>query len=158
MRSSETAGATGDEERPCFCGYKFPFLHLQQQRAHRESVAVPASVGAADCHLGINEYEIQTALRYTEFLGDINEGQASVFIAQFERDVLDGRITIHEIDLPAVFARAKSLAASYTTAMGARSFDLLHIASALELGAEKFLTFDRIQQKVAMAEGLKSPW
>lgn len=106
----------------------------------------------------INEYEIQTAHRYTEFLGDIGEGQASVFIAQFERDVLDGRITIHEIDLPAVFARAKSLAASYTAAMGARSFDLLHIASALELGAEKFLTFDRIQQKVAMAEGLKSPW
>jgi hypothetical protein len=25
-------------------------------------------------------------------------------------------------------------------------------------GAERFLTFDRVQQKLAVAEGLKSPW
>ena len=35
--------------------------------------------------------------------------------------------------------------------------DVLHIATALHLGAREFLTFDRNQKKLAEAEGLKVP-
>jgi hypothetical protein len=38
---------------------------------------------------------------------------------------------------------------------GHRSFDVLHVATALHLGARDFLTFDANQRKLAAAEKLK---
>ena len=38
--------------------------------------------------------------------------------------------------------------------LGCRGFDLLHVACALELECEAFLTADRIQGALARAEGL----
>jgi predicted nucleic acid-binding protein len=38
--------------------------------------------------------------------------------------------------------------------LGTRTLDTLHVASALELGASEFWTFDQRQQKLAKAVGL----
>ena len=38
-----------------------------------------------------------------------------------------------------------------------RSFDILHVAAAIHLGAKEFLTFDANQRKLAEAEGFKVP-
>jgi predicted nucleic acid-binding protein len=38
---------------------------------------------------------------------------------------------------------------------GHRSLDVLHVATALHLGAREFLTFDANQRKLATAEKLK---
>jgi predicted nucleic acid-binding protein len=38
---------------------------------------------------------------------------------------------------------------------GHRSLDVLHVATALHLGAREFLTFDTNQRKLAAAEKLK---
>ena len=38
---------------------------------------------------------------------------------------------------------------------GHRSLDVLHVATALHLGAREFLTFDANQRKLAAAEKLK---
>jgi len=51
--------------------------------------------------------------------------------------------------------RARALSAKHTESTGARSLDLLHIAFALELGCELFLTTDQCQARLARAEGLK---
>jgi hypothetical protein len=40
---------------------------------------------------------------------------------------------------------------------GHRGFDILHVASALVVEAECFLTFDDNQRKLAQAEGLNVP-
>jgi predicted nucleic acid-binding protein len=39
--------------------------------------------------------------------------------------------------------------------LGTRTLDVLHVASALELGRRQFLTFDLRQQELAVATGLK---
>ncbi|HEY3760441.1 MAG TPA: type II toxin-antitoxin system VapC family toxin [Verrucomicrobiae bacterium] len=49
---------------------------------------------------------------------------------------------------------ASSLSAKHTERLGCRGFDLLHVALALELECEAFLTADRIQGALAQAEGL----
>jgi len=36
--------------------------------------------------------------------------------------------------------------------------DILHVATAIELGAKEFLTFDTDQKKLAEAEGLLVPF
>ncbi len=41
-----------------------------------------------------------------------------------------------------------------TERLGCRAFDVLHVALALELECETFLTSDRIQRALARAEGL----
>lgn len=58
-------------------------------------------------------------------------------------------------DLAAVIERAQRLSEKYTERLGCRGFDLLHVALALELECEIFLTCDRTQGDLAHAEGLE---
>lgn len=50
---------------------------------------------------------------------------------------------------------AASLAKKHASTLGLRTLDTLHIAAALELGADQFWTFDERQNKAARAEGFK---
>jgi hypothetical protein len=54
-----------------------------------------------------------------------------------------------------VFARAGNLSSAHTERLGARAIDLLHVAAALALECELFLTTDQRQAQLAKAEGLK---
>jgi len=49
---------------------------------------------------------------------------------------------------------ARSLSGKHTERLDCRGFDLLHVALAIELECEVFLTADRIQGALARAEGL----
>lgn len=57
-------------------------------------------------------------------------------------------------DMEPAIELARSLSAKHTERLGCRGFDLLHVAFALELQCEAFLTADRIQGALAQAEGL----
>jgi len=59
------------------------------------------------------------------------------------------------LDLDSVINRAIKLATTHTERLGARGIDLLHVASALTLESEVFLTTDDRQAQLAKAEGLK---
>jgi hypothetical protein len=59
------------------------------------------------------------------------------------------------VDMDAAIARAASLSTAHTERLGARAIDLLHVASALTLESELFLTTDNRQAHLARAEGLK---
>jgi predicted nucleic acid-binding protein len=62
-----------------------------------------------------------------------------------------------EVGLPEMaFERCIELAKQYGTRIGMATLDTLHVASALELGAERFWTFDERQAKLARAAGLKT--
>jgi predicted nucleic acid-binding protein len=59
------------------------------------------------------------------------------------------------IDLPgAAWETAVDLARRHGATLGGRTLDSLHIACALELGAERFWTFDERQARLAKAVGL----
>jgi predicted nucleic acid-binding protein len=59
------------------------------------------------------------------------------------------------LDLDTVISRATALATAHTERLGARAIDLLHVASALTLDSEVFLTTDDRQAQLAKAEALK---
>ena len=62
-----------------------------------------------------------------------------------------------EVDLPEMASTVACNSLSNTqAAIALRTLDTLHVASALELGAERFWTFDDRQAKLARAVGLKS--
>lgn len=80
---------------------------------------------------------------------------------QMQRDIqVDlnaGILSILPVDWADVHQRAESLSGTHTLARGHRLADILHVATALHLGAGEFLTFDENQRKLAEAEGLMVP-
>ena len=58
-------------------------------------------------------------------------------------------------DADAAIELARSLSVKHTERLGCRGFDLLHVALALELECDTFLTSDHIQAALARAEGLQ---
>jgi predicted nucleic acid-binding protein len=72
------------------------------------------------------------------------------------RNVAKNRDTWIQIGFPeTAFKTAIKLARTHVSRLGTRTLDSLHVASALELGAQQFWTFDERQAKLAKAVGLK---
>ncbi len=53
-----------------------------------------------------------------------------------------------------IYRRALRLSRKHAETLHVRSLDLLHVATALEIGATEFLSFDDRQRRTASAEGL----
>lgn len=75
-------------------------------------------------------------------------------LARIERWVKRGWLTEVTADCEEALLNARVLSEKHAERLGCRSFDLLHVAFALELECETFLTSDRIQGALARAEGL----
>jgi predicted nucleic acid-binding protein len=76
-------------------------------------------------------------------------------LADLELDLETGVIVLLPVDWTEVYRVAERLSATFTKAAGHRALDILHVATALVLGAVEFLTFDVLQRKLAAAQGLK---
>jgi predicted nucleic acid-binding protein len=81
--------------------------------------------------------------------------EAQAALNQFEADLANGVTVLAPGNFQDVFRRAEELSKRHTMAGGHRSFDVLHVARALHLGARDFLTFDANQRKLAAAEKMK---
>jgi predicted nucleic acid-binding protein len=76
-------------------------------------------------------------------------------LASFEEDFVEGRHVQTDLLWRATLKRAVELSRKHTSTLGCRSLDVLHVATALELGLRYFVTFDRRQQLLAQATGLR---
>ncbi len=73
-----------------------------------------------------------------------------------QANIVAGLLMIPPIeDWARVYSIAEELSAQHTVQGGHRSFDLLHVATALHVKAGRFLTFDARQAALAKAAGLK---
>jgi predicted nucleic acid-binding protein len=82
---------------------------------------------------------------------------AQAATAALQSDVKVGFYRHAVVDWADVHQIRERLALQHSIKGGYRSFDILHLATALHLGAAEFLTFDRNQKKLAKAEGLVVP-
>jgi predicted nucleic acid-binding protein len=76
-------------------------------------------------------------------------------LASFAEDLQDGRYAVVDVLWRAMLRRAEQLSRDQTPTLGCRTLDVLHVASALELGMRAFVTFDRRQAQLASAVGLR---
>ena len=106
-------------------------------------------------------YEFRQALRFLAWrrAGNPREGvaqaDADAALNQFEADLASGVAVLAPCHLLEVIRRADDLSKRHTITDGHRSFDILHVATALQLEADELLSFDERQRKLAQAEGLK---
>lgn len=82
---------------------------------------------------------------------------AQAALAALQSDVKAGALHLAAVDWADVHQRAEHLSLQHTRKGGHRTLDILHVATALHLGATEFLTFDANQKELAAAEGLVVP-
>jgi predicted nucleic acid-binding protein len=86
-----------------------------------------------------------------------NKPEGEAMLRDLRADLAAGVIGVVPVDWTEVHNLAEILSAKHTESDGHRLADLLHVATALQLGAEQFLTFDANQRKIARAEGMRTP-
>lgn len=84
-----------------------------------------------------------------------NEGLQ--MLRDIQIDLNAGILSVLPVDWADVHQRAESLSGAHTLDGGHRLADILHVATALHLGAGAFLTLDMNQKKLAEVEGLVVP-
>ncbi len=100
------------------------------------------------------ETEIANAFQLRIFRKHSSEGKIHSSAEVFGRDVRAGVFDLRSFTTE-MFRQAAEIAKQRTAELGTRTLDLLHVASALVLEADVFCTFDRSQEKLAAAEGLR---
>jgi len=103
----------------------------------------------------LHALEIRNALRLKRHRKELTESQLRGALRGLQDDIDSGFLGAQDQDLHEVFAQAESLSAQHTQSTGARSLDILHVAAALVLMTDEFVSFDRRQRSLAVEAGLK---
>lgn len=99
--------------------------------------------------------ELTNGIGLAAYRGIINEKIHDAAISALDDDFAQGRYKQTDVLWRATLKRAANLSREHTHAVGCRSLDIVHVASAIELGLKYFATFDVRQQQLARAAGLK---
>lgn len=108
-------------------------------------------------------WEFRQSVRFQAFRHSKNRSvgyplhEAEKMMADLNEDLREGCVTTLEVDFIDLLMTGERISKTRTFVGGHRSFDILHVATALELGAEEFLSFDENQIALARAEGLATP-
>jgi len=134
---------------------------LYRQQSHSErAIATLEQIGAPIVVSHLLAYEFRQAVRFQVFLRSrdakkgYSETEGLMMLAQFENDLESGVVIEAGADWTKVAAEVERLSERHTMRRGSRSFDLLHIATAVKWEATVFLSFDGLQREIAEAEGL----
>jgi predicted nucleic acid-binding protein len=101
----------------------------------------------------LHKLEFSHAVAQQLFRRNLSGAEARLVLEKFDHDNAN---LVWEVAVipPEAFQSGVALARNYVSAFGTRSFDTLHVASALELSCREFWTFDDRQSKLAAAVGL----
>lgn len=101
---------------------------------------------------------LQTFLHASDRKKGYSKLQGEQIFKDLHYDLAGGVLTPVSVEWSQVHHLTESLSLKYTLSEGHRLLDILHVATALHLGASQFLSFDLKQRKLAKAEGLKVTW
>jgi len=106
-------------------------------------------------------YEFRQSVRLQIFLNarDCGKGfrpkEAQKMLEAMQADLDCGAVVVVPVDWPAVWLLAERVSVAQTVKGGNRSWDVLHVATAMHLGSQTLLSFDHRQRSLAAACGLK---
>ncbi|MEI8294185.1 MAG: type II toxin-antitoxin system VapC family toxin [bacterium] len=99
--------------------------------------------------------ELQVWLHSSDPKKGYTRREADQMIDDWESDIASGLNKLVPCDSDAVLRLAGFYSEKHTARSGHRSLDILHVATAVHLGAKEFLTFDERQRSLARRVGLK---
>lgn len=136
------------------CAFYVKQSNSPSAAAHAATMREPLHVAAFLAYEFRQSLRFQSWRRSTHPPEGIALADAQAALLQFENDLATGVAVLAPCNFQDVFRLAENLSKQHTAAHGHRSFDVLHVATALHLGAKEFLTFDVNQRKLAAAEKL----
>ena len=99
--------------------------------------------------------ELINSIACAVFREDISPAQFSAAVADMDVDLKAQRVTIVDLLWRGAMDRATQLSRKHTPELGSRMLDVLHVASALELGVKTIITYDQRQIELARSAGLR---
>jgi len=99
--------------------------------------------------------EVVNSIQLAVHRGTINAEVAALAAADFESDLAEGRLQLVDALWRRMLDLAAELSQEHTAKLGTRTLDVLHVASAVALGAQRFVTYDIRQAALAKAVGLR---
>jgi predicted nucleic acid-binding protein len=100
---------------------------------------------------------LQVRLHRQDKTKGFGEREAAGMLRDLQSDLANRVLEVRPVDWPDVHQIAERISATHTATEGHRLADILHVATAIHLGMEEFLTFDDRQRALAEAEGLVVP-
>ena len=100
------------------------------------------------------ELEVKNAIRLKTFRKEISVSEMTESIAAFEQDISTGRWERPVYDAFTVEKKAHEISATYSSELGCRTLDIIHVAAAIVIQAKVFITFDGRQGALAKQAGL----
>ena len=128
-----------------------PQAHSVRATAHFAGMEEPLHLTS------LNRFELVNAIQLALFRNTIQRADGLRALEKIEANIAAGALVMVPCDWSAVHSRALHLATRHTARGGHRGFDILHVATALELGAKEFLTFDARQGGLATTMKLRLP-
>ena len=128
-----------------------------------QALAYRARMNEPLCVTRLLLWEFRQSVRFQAFRHSKNRNvgyplhEAEKMLSDLNDDLRDGFVVSVAIDILDILVAGERISKLRTFAGGHRSFDILHVATALELGAKEFLSFDTNQIDLAAAEGLATP-
>jgi predicted nucleic acid-binding protein len=101
----------------------------------------------------LTELETTNALGLRVFRKEISKLEAAQSLRAFDEDLLHGRFLRNTLPESA-FEQARELSLQTAAQLGVRTPYLLHVAAAIELGANELFSFDLQQRKLCSHVGL----
>ncbi len=130
--------------------------HLADRWNEGESDPLPVS------SLLLLEFRQSVRFHIRLFIKDRSKGfpktEGTAMLRAIQSDLANDVFQMVSPDWADVHRIAEELSAKHTESGGHRFADILHVATALHLGAETFLTFDSNQKLLAEAEGMEIPF
>ena len=102
----------------------------------------------------LHALETRNAFKLGVFRGLFGAADANAAWTNLEKDLRRGLLAKTSVNWPVVFRIAARFSERHSTIVGARSFDILHVATARTLRAVEFVSFDGRQRTLAAAVGL----
>lgn len=132
-------------------------VHTPAAIALREAMTEPLFFTSLLEFEFLQAIELQVWLHLQDKRKGYSRREADGMIADWEADVATGHNRLVAFDMNAVLRLSRVLSGQTTAKGGHRTLDILHVATAVHLGASRFLTFDARQQALAKHAGLKLP-
>ena len=102
----------------------------------------------------LQEAELTNALRLKVFWRDITAAQSEAQLAHFRSRKDRGQYFFPHIDRAALMERFRLLA-RHGMKLGTRTLDVMHVACACEIHADRFVSFEERQLALAKLAGLR---
>ncbi len=129
-------------------------LYLRETYSREASDLISANNEAIPKTI-FHELEFTNAIRLKQFRNEMSNREAGIVFQRFKKHEKENIFYHPQINWSDTLTRSLELSKNHTKPIGSRSLDVIHVASALTMGANRFFTFDEKQSQLASAAGFE---